>query len=99
MHATIKTKCLACLAKVVHFLPKEALRELLRSIRFAGFLASLLHTGDAHALVSALHMAQVLMDKLPDVFQVHFVREGVLNEISHLASKHEVVMPPRWGWH
>jgi len=89
MHSSIQTKCLAILAKVVHFFPKDPLQDLFRTIPIAGFLASLLHSGEPQALASSLHMAQCLMEKLPDVYKVHFIREGVLNEISNLATKHE----------
>lgn len=44
---------------------------------------------DPYTLASALHVAQILMEKLPAVFRVYFVREGVLNEINLLATRHD----------
>eukprot|EP00667_Euglena_gracilis_P000444 EG_transcript_444 len=89
MRSDIKARCLAVLAKAIHFLPAEPLQELLRALPISGFLAILLHTSDPYTLASALHVAQILMEKLPAVFRVYFVREGVLNEINLLATRHD----------
>ena len=39
----------------------------------------MLGSNDLKVVVAALQMANVLMEKLPDVFSVHFQREGLLN--------------------
>lgn len=44
MRSDIKARCLAVLAKAIHFLPAEPLQELLRALPISGFLAILLHT-------------------------------------------------------
>lgn len=39
-------------------------------------LAGMMASTDLRIVVSALQMAEILMQKLPDVFNVHFTREG-----------------------
>ena len=87
MHFNTKAKCLLILAKIVHFLPCDHLRDVLRSISIAGFLTNLLHSNDVASIAHAFHIVEVLMRKLPSLFRVHFICEGVINEISCLAAK------------
>ena len=42
-------------------------------------------SSDLRIVVGALQMADILMNKLPDVFTVHFHREGVMHQINQLA--------------
>ena len=44
-------------------------RSVLASIPVSSFIAGLLVSDDPATLASALQMAQMLMDKLPDVFR------------------------------
>eukprot|EP01004_Peranema_trichophorum_P002550 NODE_15_length_5604_cov_33.229703_g12_i0.p1 GENE.NODE_15_length_5604_cov_33.229703_g12_i0~~NODE_15_length_5604_cov_33.229703_g12_i0.p1 ORF type:complete len:1252 (+),score=269.04 NODE_15_length_5604_cov_33.229703_g12_i0:1571-5326(+) len=92
MHANIKTKCLSVLARIIHYFPQVILREALRNVTLSGFLATLLHSGDLNALAAALHMSQCLMDKLPEIYKSLFIREGVINEINNLSTRHEVAI-------
>jgi E3 ubiquitin-protein ligase TRIP12 len=49
-------------------------------------VAGLLASGDPAVVAAALQLAQLLMAKLPDVFRVHFVKEGVVHEMDKLAA-------------
>lgn len=52
----------------------------------SSFVAGLLNSGDGAIVAAALQLAQLLMAKLPDVFRVHFVKEGVVHAIDKLAA-------------
>jgi hypothetical protein len=59
-----------------------------QSIAFYSFLAHLLGTSgsDQSAVVRGLVLAEILMQKLPDIFIKYFRREGVINEVETLAA-------------
>lgn len=61
-------------------------RTLLEDLEASSFVAGLLASGDPAVVAAALQLAQALMAKLPDVFRVHFVKEGVVHEIDKLAA-------------
>jgi E3 ubiquitin-protein ligase TRIP12 len=52
--------------------PQEVLKNQVVSSHIAGMMAS----QDLRIVVGALQMAEILMQKLPEVFGVHFRREG-----------------------
>lgn len=52
----------------------------------SSFVAGLLTSGDAAITGAALQLAQLLMAKLPDLFRMHFVKEGVAHAIDKLAA-------------
>lgn len=43
---------------------------------FFSHIASMLSSQDLKIVVGALQMAEILMQKLPDIFSVYFRREG-----------------------
>ncbi|KAH7961527.1 hypothetical protein HPB52_009575 [Rhipicephalus sanguineus] len=60
---------------------------VLRSQLVASHLAAMLSSQDLHVVVGALQMADILMQKLPEVFGVHFRREGVMHRVKQLAQE------------
>ena len=48
----------------------------------------MLASKDLRVVVRSLQMAQILMKKLPDVFGIHFHREGVFHQITKLSQTH-----------
>lgn len=40
-------------------------------------------SNDLRIVVGSLQMAEILMEKLPDVFGVHFRREGVMHQVCY----------------
>src|SRR4051794_15118957 len=46
----------------------------------------MLNSNDLKTVVPALQLCTVLMEKLPDVFHVHFRREGVTHQLRRLAN-------------
>lgn len=57
------------------------LKNQVVSSHIAGMLAS----QDLRIVIGALQMANILMTRLPQVFRVHFHREGVLHQVRQLA--------------
>lgn len=49
-------------------------------------MAGMLASNDLRTVVNALQMADILMQKLPEYFHVHFRREGVMHKIHELAT-------------
>ncbi|KAI8073988.1 hypothetical protein BC940DRAFT_289711 [Gongronella butleri] len=75
------------LVKLVHLSPEAELRAVLRDIAFSGFLASILTQQEHPALVTdALHITEMLLGKLTDVYLFDLQHEGVLHEIELLAA-------------
>ena len=77
----------------VFFYTQDVLKNQVVSSHIAGMLAS----QDLRIVIGALQMASILMKRLPQVFGVHFHREGVLHQVRQLADP-EVplgVSPPK----
>ena len=47
-------------------------------------IAGMLSSGDLRIIVGALQMSELLLQKMPDEFGVHFRREGVLHQVQKL---------------
>lgn len=60
------------------------LYALLKNLPISSQIASLLASTDPKILVSALQMCEILMQKMPDIFSVYFLREGVIHQIDKL---------------
>jgi len=54
------------------------------SVLFCSHIASMLSSYDIKVVVGALQMAMILMNKLPDVFRVYFLREGVTHQVCEM---------------
>ncbi|BBM99900.1 E3 ubiquitin-protein ligase TRIP12 [Marchantia polymorpha subsp. ruderalis] len=92
----VRHKCLAAINKLLHFSTPEMLRSLLKESNISSFLAGVLASKDASILITALQIAEMLMQKLPDVFSKVFVKEGVVHAIDVLiASESTVASPPQ----
>lgn len=83
----VRHRCLRALLRMVHCAPAPLLAEVLRSQQVASHLAAMLSSQDLHVVVGALQMADILMHKLPQVFGVHFRREGVMHRVKQLAQE------------
>jgi len=51
----------------------------------ASHIAGMMASQDLRIVVGAMQMAEILMQKLPQVFETHFIREGVMHQIKQLA--------------
>lgn len=52
------------------------LQEVLKNQVVSSHIAGMMASQDLRIVVGALQMAEILMQKLPEVFGVHFRREG-----------------------
>ncbi|CAM6105259.1 unnamed protein product [Calypogeia fissa] len=91
----VRHKCLAAINKLLHFSTPDMLRSLLKESNISSFLAGVLASKDASILITALQIAEMLMQKVPDVFAKMFVKEGVVHAIDVLiASEIPKQSPP-----
>lgn len=81
----VRYKCLRALLRMVYFANSDLLKEVLKNQLVSAHIAGMMASNDLRIVVGALQMAEILMQKLPDVFGVHFRREGVMHQINLLA--------------
>ncbi|XP_066255069.1 E3 ubiquitin-protein ligase TRIP12 isoform X1 [Euwallacea similis] len=95
----VRYKCLKALLRMVYYASPELLKEVLKNQVVSSHIAGMMASSDLRIVVGALQMAEILMNKLPDEFGVHFRREGVLHQVNRLADP-EVPLgdsPPKSG--
>lgn len=80
----VRYKCLRALLRMVYYASSELLSEVLKYQLVSSHIAGMLGSNDLRIVVGALQMAEILMQKLPDVFGTHFRREGVIYQITQL---------------
>uniref|UniRef100_A0A2P2M427 HECT-type E3 ubiquitin transferase n=1 Tax=Rhizophora mucronata TaxID=61149 RepID=A0A2P2M427_RHIMU len=76
--------CLSIINKLVYFSKSDILVELLNGANVPSFLAGVLTRKDHHILMLALQIAEVILQKLSDVFLNSFIKEGVFFAIDTL---------------
>ncbi|XP_067014060.2 E3 ubiquitin-protein ligase TRIP12 isoform X3 [Anabrus simplex] len=81
----VRCKCLRALLRMVYYASADLLKEVLKNQVVSSHIAGMMASNDLRIVVGALQMAEILMQKLPDVFGVHFRREGVMHQIKQLA--------------
>lgn len=90
VNLSVRQKVLNAQLKMLSNLDIDILTEALRSVPYANFLAAILSQQDHPSLVnSALQAAELLIDRLDDIYRYQFYREGVIAEISKLAVQPE----------
>ncbi|CAG9769753.1 unnamed protein product [Ceutorhynchus assimilis] len=93
----VRCKCLKALLRMVYYANSELLKDVLKNQVVSSHIAGMMASSDLRIVVGALQMAEILMNKLPEEFGVHFRREGVLHQVNRLADP-EVplgVSPPK----
>jgi E3 ubiquitin-protein ligase TRIP12 len=82
----VRQKVLIAQLKMLHILEPSLIEDALRTVPYASFLASILSQKDHPSLVSlALRCAELLFQRLENVYQHRFHREGVISEILKLS--------------
>jgi E3 ubiquitin-protein ligase TRIP12 len=90
VNLSVRQKVLTAQLKMLSNLDIDILMEALRSVPYASFLAAILSQQDHPSLVnSALQAAELLIERLDDIYRYQFYREGVIAEISKLATSAE----------
>ncbi|KAG4032646.1 hypothetical protein MFRU_006g01160 [Monilinia fructicola] len=86
----VRQKVLNAQLRMLSNLDKDILMEALRSVPYASFLAAILSQQDHPSLVVlALQATELLLVRLEDVYRYQFYREGVIAEITKLATLEE----------
>uniref|UniRef100_A0A3P8WY34 E3 ubiquitin-protein ligase n=1 Tax=Cynoglossus semilaevis TaxID=244447 RepID=A0A3P8WY34_CYNSE len=93
----VRHKCLRAILRIIYFADAELLKDVLRNHAVSSHIASMLSSQDLKIVVGSLQMAEILMQKLPDVFSVYFRREGVMHQVKNLAESEAflVTSPPK----
>jgi E3 ubiquitin-protein ligase TRIP12 len=90
VNLSVRQKVLTAQLKMLSTLDTDIIIEALRTLPYASFLAAILSQQDHPSLVnSALQAAELLLKRLDDIYRYQFYREGVIAEISKLASGEE----------
>ncbi|KAL0383939.1 UNVERIFIED_CONTAM: E3 ubiquitin-protein ligase UPL3 [Sesamum radiatum] len=84
VNGPIRHKCLSIIGKLMYFSTSEMIQSLINVTNISSFLAGVLAWKDTQALVPALQIAEILMEKLPGTFSKMFVREGVVHAVDKL---------------
>ncbi|KAK0384733.1 hypothetical protein NLU13_7211 [Sarocladium strictum] len=87
VNLTVRQKVLTAQLKMLSNLDEKILSEALISVPYASFLASILSQQDHPSLVMlGLQATELLLSRLDNIYRYQFYREGVINEITKLAT-------------
>ncbi|XP_014682020.1 PREDICTED: E3 ubiquitin-protein ligase TRIP12-like [Priapulus caudatus] len=81
----VRHRCLKALLRMIYYANADLLKEILKSQDVSSHIAGMLSSSDLRVVVGALQMADILMQRLPDVFGVYFRREGVMHQVKKLS--------------
>ncbi len=88
VNLNVRQKVLTAQLKMLSNLDTGVILEALRPVPYASFLASILSQEDHPSLVLlALQASELLLERLEDIYQYQFYREGVIGEIKKLAER------------
>ncbi|OAA60498.1 Hect domain containing protein [Niveomyces insectorum RCEF 264] len=91
----VRLRVLSAQIKMLSNLDTDIIREALKAVPYASFLASILSQQDHPSLVKfALEATELLMSRLDDVYRYQLYREGVINEIERIATTLETNPAP-----
>ncbi|EGC49342.1 ubiquitin-protein ligase Ufd4 [Histoplasma capsulatum var. duboisii H88] len=96
VNLSVRQKVLMAQLKMLQNLDAQIIEDALRTVPYASFLAAILSQKDHLSLVAlALQCAELLFERLKDIYQYQFHREGVITEITKLAETPLSVKPDR----
>lgn len=88
VNLSVRQKVLIAQLKILSNLETSVIEDALRPVPYASFLASILSQEDHPSLVMfALQASELLFERLEDIYQYQFHREGVIGEIKKLADR------------
>ncbi|XP_064615750.1 E3 ubiquitin-protein ligase TRIP12-like [Liolophura sinensis] len=82
---TVRHKCLQTLLRMIYYATADLLRVVLQQQPVSSHIAAMMASHDLKVVVGAMQMADILMQKLPDVFSIYFRREGVMHQVKRLS--------------
>ena len=62
---------------MIYYAGADLLRSILQTQPVSSHIAAMMASNDLKVVVAAIQMAEILMQKLPDVFSIYFRREGL----------------------
>ncbi|GAX77476.1 hypothetical protein CEUSTIGMA_g4920.t1 [Chlamydomonas eustigma] len=83
---TVRHACLEAVSQIICASSSSMLEEGLRNLPVSNFIGSLLSGRDMTATAYAILMAEVLMEKLPNVYRSFFLKEGVVHAMDQLTT-------------
>ena len=88
VNLNVRQKVLTAQLKMLSNLDTQVIEDSLRPVPYASFLASILSQEDHPSLVMfALRASEILFERLENIYQYQFYREGVIAEIKKLADR------------
>ena len=88
VNLNVRQKVLTAQLKMLSNLDTQVVEDALRPVPYASFLASILSQEDHPSLVMfALRASEILFERLENIYQYQFYREGVIAEIKKLADR------------
>jgi E3 ubiquitin-protein ligase TRIP12 len=88
VNLNVRQKVLTAQLKMLSNLDTQVIEDALRPVPYASFLASILSQEDHPSLVMfALRASEILFERLENIYQYQFYREGVIAEIKKLADR------------
>ncbi|KAF6840190.1 ubiquitin-protein ligase [Colletotrichum plurivorum] len=94
VNLNVRQKVLTAQLKMLSNLDEGILGESLKTVPYASFLASILSQQDHPSLVMlALQATELLLSRLDEVYRYQLYREGVISEITKLASEEQTPPP------
>ncbi|XP_057839619.1 E3 ubiquitin-protein ligase UPL3 [Cryptomeria japonica] len=84
INAQVSRQCLKVISKLLYLSTPEILKPLLQETNISRFLAGILSGKDFEISLAALQMAEILIQKLPDIIFNMFMREGVFHAVGTL---------------
>lgn len=82
----VRHKCVNAILRVLYHAPPELLGVVLKRHPISSLIGGMLQSTDLRVITNALQMAEIVMQKLPDVYHVSFRREGVMHRVRDLAN-------------
>ena len=77
----VRHNCIQAFLRMAFHSPKDLLCEVLHVSMVSSHVAGMLASGDLKIIVGALQLSEILLQKMPEEFGVHFRREGVLHQV------------------
>lgn len=95
VNLVVRQKVLIAQLKMLSNLDERILSEALVSVPYASFLASILSQEDHATLVMlGLQATELLLSRLDSIYRYQFYREGVINEITKIATREDLEPSP-----
>lgn len=82
----VRHKCINAILRMIYYTPPDLLSVILKKHPISSLISAMLGSNDLKVLVNALQMAEILMQKLPDIYHVYFRREGVMHRAKDLVN-------------